>query len=303
MSKKPVIAVVGSFNMDMVVSLDRLPRLGETIAGERIQYAPGGKGANQAVGCARLGAATVMIGALGNDRFGREIADSLAQEAIDMEGAAFMEDFPTGVASILRTQEDNCIVVVPGANERCTPDWIDEHAERIRQSGLLLVQLEIPLESVIRAMEIAREAGVKIVLNPAPARPLPEYVLRLADYLTPNETEFEALSGTDIESEEMLFQAMSSWQRRYGHTLVVTRGEKGIAAADKDGIRTIKAPSVKVVDTTGAGDALNAALGYGIANGWPIGDSASFAVRAAALSVTRFGAQHGMPYRDEVTIL
>ncbi|MEK0314668.1 ribokinase [Cohnella sp. 56] len=303
MSKQPVIAVAGSFNMDLVVSLDRLPRLGETVAGEQIRYLPGGKGANQAVGCARLGANTVMIGALGDDRFGTEIAASLKQENIDMGGVACVEGVPTGIATILRTQEDNCIVVVPGANERCTPERIDEHAERIRQADLLLVQLEIPLESVVRAMEIARAAGVKVVLNPAPARTLPEHVLRLADYVTPNETEFEALSGADSGSEERLLQAMSDWQRRYGHTLIVTRGEKGMAVVDGDGAQTIAAPSVKVVDTTGAGDALNAALGYGIASGWSIADSARFAVKAASLSVTRFGAQQAMPYGDEVTSL
>jgi ribokinase len=301
MSMKPIIAIVGSFNMDLVVTLSRLPIVGETVVGEQIHFVPGGKGANQAVGCSRLGAQVYMIGAVGDDAFGAEIVRSMADEGIDMSGVKTTDEVPTGTATILHTKEDNCIVVVPGANERCTPDWVENRAELIRNADVLLVQLEIPLPTVYRAMEIAHEAGVPVVLNPAPASSLSEKILQLADYITPNETEFECLSGMDTQTEEKLIQSMIYWQTRYGHTLIVTRGKQGIAISDENGLQTIEAPVVQVVDTTGAGDAFNAALCYSIACGWSIMESARFAVKAASLSVTRFGAQNGMPYKEEVT--
>jgi ribokinase len=300
MRKKPTIAVVGSFNMDLVVTLNRMPRLGETVAGEQIHYVPGGKGANQAVGCSRLGAYVNMIGALGDDMFGGEIARNMAVEGIDLRGVAIGKTIPTGTATILHTKEDNCIVVVSGANDQCTPEWVGANENLIRDADALLVQLEVPLPSVYRAMEIARKAGVPVVLNPAPATSLPEEMLRLADYLTPNETEFEYLCGKDTGAEELLLKSMIHWQFKYGHTLIVTRGKQGVAISDSSGIRTCEAPTVEVVDTTGAGDAFNAALCFGIASGWPIEQSAGFAVKAASLSVTKFGAQKGMPYKEEV---
>jgi ribokinase len=299
MREKPTIAVVGSFNMDLVVTLNRMPRMGETVAGEQIHYVPGGKGANQAVGCSRLGAYVNMIGALGDDMFGNEIARNMAVEGIDLRGVAIGK-IPTGTATILHTKDDNCIAVVPGANEQCTPEWVGAHEDLIREADALLVQLEVPLPSVYRAMEIARKASVPVVLNPAPARSLPEEMLRLSNYLTPNETEFEFLCGKDTGAEDILLKNMILWQTNYGHTLIVTRGKQGVAISNCSGIRTHEAPVMEVVDTTGAGDAFNAALCYGIACGWPIEQSAGFAVKAASLSVTKFGAQKGMPYMEEV---
>lgn len=298
--KKPSIVVAGSLNMDLVISLDRLPVIGETLPGKEIHYISGGKGANQAVGCARLGAAVTMIGAVGDDMFGAQIISRMEQFGVSTPAIAVKHDTSTGTATIMHTQEDNCIVIIPGANGLCDPEMVESHAEAIRSADILLVQLEIPLPAVERAMRIAAAAGVTIVLNPAPALPLPDEWIQLADIFTPNETEFAHYSGSSIDSEEELFRQMSKWQSRYGNTLIVTRGEAGISCINGDGIITVPARRVKPVDTTGAGDSFNAALGFAIASGRELEPSLNFAVKAASLSVMKFGAQDGMPSLDEV---
>ncbi|MCZ8515728.1 ribokinase [Paenibacillus filicis] len=298
---KPKITVVGSLNMDIVVTMERMPLAGETVSGRDVRYMPGGKGANQAVGCARLGAEVAHIGAVGDDVFGRQIADKFSSLGLRTEGLAVLAGEPTGIASIYHTPEDNCIAVVPGANAACTPDYVERHAEAIRAARLLLVQLEIPLPAVQRALELAREAGVVTVLNPAPAQPLSRELLSLADWVTPNETEFAALSGSAPQTETEWQAALQRYQAEHGPAVLVTRGAKGCSYLAADGtLRTVPAPVVNVVDTTGAGDALNAAFGFGLASGWSVEEAAAFAVKAASLSVTRFGAQEGMPSYDEV---
>ncbi|AFC28268.1 ribokinase [Paenibacillus mucilaginosus] len=298
--KRPRIAVVGSLNMDLVVSMPRMPQVGETVHGTDIHYIPGGKGANQAVGCARLGAEVSMIGAVGSDHFGREMLERLQEEGIDLGGVHTAEG-PTGTAAIFHTAEDNCIAVVPGANAYCTPELVERHRERIESADVLLVQLEVPLDTVHRALEIARQAGVRTVLNPAPAKVLPAPLLSLADILTPNETEFALLSGEQDTSEEVLRRVMIAWQQDYGHTVILTRGRLGSSWLDEgERLRTEPALPVETVDTTGAGDAFNAALCFGLASGWDLQQAADFACRAASVSVTRFGAQAGMPRLEEV---
>ncbi|GGD81513.1 ribokinase [Paenibacillus nasutitermitis] len=298
--KKPKMAVVGSLNMDLVLSLERLPVIGETLLGKEIHYISGGKGANQAVGSARLGAEVIMIGAVGDDMFGTQIISRMEQFGVNTSAIAMKQDTPTGTATILHTEEDNCIVIIPGANELCDSDMVEAHADAIRSADILLVQLEIPLPAVERAMRIAASAGVTIVLNPAPALPLAEELIGLADIFTPNETEFAHYSGTSCESEEELIRQMGNWQERYGKTLIVTRGESGVSCINKDGLIHVPARKVKPVDTTGAGDCFNAAFGFAIASGRELEASLNFAVKAASLSVTKFGAQDGMPSLDEV---
>lgn len=298
--QRPNIVVAGSMNMDIVVSMQRMPVVGETVQGEAIHYIPGGKGANQGVGAARLGASVAMIGAVGGDLFGRQIEEKLANLGIDTAGIVRLDDEPTGTATIFHTADDNCIVIVAGANGRCSEQLIAAHAETIRRADLLLTQLEVPLEAVRAAMSAAKEAGVRTVLNPAPAAELPDDVLRLADYVTPNETEFALMSGSSCSSEEEWEQAMRAWEQRYGHRLVVTRGSRGCSYLADGTIRTVPALPVEPVDTTGAGDAFNAALGYMLAAGSTLEAAVPFAVRAASLSVTRFGAQDGMPTLEEV---
>lgn len=299
--ERPRIAVAGSLNMDLIVSASRMPQVGETIMGEQIHYIPGGKGANQAVGAARLGAEVEHIGAVGADAFGQEIVTGMRGFGVGVAAVASLSDTPTGIASITHTPEDNCIIVVPGANGKVTPERIEAAAQVIEQAQVLLVQLEIPLAAVERALSIARSAGVKTILNPAPAQQLPRELLQLADYVTPNETEFEQISGYGrAATEGELSQQLRQWQQEYGNRLIVTRGKNGASLLMEGKLFTATAPRVKVVDTTGAGDCLNAAFAYGLASGWDEPTALKFAVRAASVSVTRFGAQAGMPVLEEV---
>lgn len=285
--------------MDLVVSMERMPRIGETVHGDELHTIPGGKGANQAVGCAKLGAHVSMIGAVGQDAFGGVLLAQLEQHGMHTDAIARMEG-TTGTATIMHTPEDNCIVIVAGANGRVTPELVQQHAALIQEADVLLVQLEIPLEAVQAALEIARRAGVRTVLNPAPAAKLPDELLKLADFITPNETEFELLSGASYTNEEELLAGMQNWEKA-GPRLLVTRGEKGTSLLLDGKLHTVPAPRVQVVDTTGAGDAFNAAFCVAWAGGSGVLDAAQFAVKAASISVTRFGAQAGMPALEELS--
>lgn len=298
---QPNIVVIGSLNMDLVVTAERMPRVGETIEGSNIHYIPGGKGANQAVGCARLGADVTMIGSVGTDSFGQQIMSQMNKYGIITDRIAQLEHVPTGTATILHTAQDNCIVIVPGANGRTTEQLVTANSEAIRKADILLLQLEIPISTVLEALRTARAHGVRTILNPAPAKPLSDELLALVDILTPNETEFEALSGRSYASEEELMTGMRAWEAKYKQTLIITRGEKGSSYLVDGELYTAKAPSVQVVDTTGAGDCFNAALSYSLAAGQNMHEAVSFAIRAASLSVTRFGAQEGMPTFEEVS--
>lgn len=297
---RPRIVVMGSLNMDLVVTMDRLPRLGESIQGKSIHYVPGGKGANQAVGCARLGADVSMIGAVGRDAFGERIVEQLTRFGANASNVAALADEPTGTATILHAEGDNCIVIVPGANGRCDEEMIERASAVIGEADVLIVQLEVPIPTVRKALDIARARGVTTILNPAPALPLPDDVIALADYFTPNETEFESYGGASVASEAELTAAMKAWQERFRHTLVVTRGKEGVSCARDGEIAHYPTRPAEVVDTTGAGDCFNAALAYGLASGWPLDRCLPFAVSAASLSVTKFGAQDGMPTLGEV---
>ncbi|QHT61933.1 ribokinase [Paenibacillus lycopersici] len=296
MTRKPRIAVVGSLNMDLVISMPRMPRMGESMQGDDIHYISGGKGANQAVGCAKLGANVDMIGAVGNDGFGAQILERMNGFGVGTAAIAVLENVPTGTATILHTEGDNCIVVVPGANGKCTPEQIQAHASMIAGADALIVQLEIPLPAVEAALRIAREAGIPTIINPAPAAALTDEQLGLGDYFTPNETEFEFYCGASASTEEELFGQMHAWKKRFPQqTLIVTRGKHGISCLAGDEIVTVPAPLVSVVDTTGAGDSFNAALCFGLASGWELERTLPLAVKAASHSVTVFGAQDGMP--------
>lgn len=294
------VAVVGSLNMDIVVSTPRLPKLGETISGNAVHYVPGGKGANQALGCSRLTAITKMIGCVGSDRFGEEIRKRLADSGVGLEAVETVAGQTTGTAHIFHVQGDNCIIVVPGANAHCTADYVRRHGTVIREAAVVLAQLEIPLEAVLEAFRMAKESGGLTILNPAPARQLPEELLRLTDYMTPNGTEWELISGKPAGTDEQIAESVAFWQAKHGVRILVTRGEKGCSYYDGGQWVNVPAPRVKVVDTTGAGDAFNAALAYGLSEGKPLGEIVRFAVKAASLSVQKFGAQDGMPALDEV---
>lgn len=298
---KPKIAVVGSLNMDIVVSMDRMPRVGETVHGKSVRYVPGGKGANQAAAASRLGAAVSMVGAVGSDPFGEKLLANLQTFGTDIRSVEVSEGAETGTATILHSADDNCIVVVPGANGGLTPEAVRKCRSVIEQAEVLITQLEVPLESVREALAIARKAGVRTILNPAPAVELPEDLLSLVDVLTPNETEFALLTGSpEAAAEDELRDRMVSWQKQFGGIVVVTRGKLGSSYLESGELQTTPALKVQVVDTTGAGDAFNGALGYALAAGYPFGGAVALACRAASLSVMGFGAQGGLPTLEEV---
>ncbi|WP_445613197.1 ribokinase [Geobacillus sp. YF-1] len=287
---KPVITVIGSINMDLVTVAARFPNQGETILGERFLTTPGGKGANQAVAAARLGADVRMIGAVGEDAFGRELLRSLQSEGISVDGVKPVTHQHTGIASITISEQDNRIIVVPGANHALPPEDLDKYESVIAQSDVCLLQLEIPIPVVERAVSLAHRRGVRVIVNPAPAQPLPPSVLEQADFLTPNEHE-----------RTLLFAGMD--ERTLVNKLIVTEGAKGVRIWQDRQEQLIPGFRVPVVDTTGAGDTFNGALAVALAEGKPLAEACRFANAAAALSVTKLGAQAGMPTREDVESL
>jgi len=285
--------------MDLVVSAQRIPEIGETISGSAFHTVPGGKGANQAVACAKLGADVSMLGGVGNDAYGKAMTASLQAYGVNIDHLAVLGD-TTGIASIIHTPDDNCIVVVPGANGAFDKEQLVQLETQIAEASVLLVQLEIQLETVEAALAAAKQNGVITILNPAPAAELPEHMMRMADYMTPNETELEMVCKRKINNDEELEQTLRDWKRDYGCQLIVTRGSAGCSYLEDDVLHTAPALKVEVSDTTGAGDCFNGALAHGLSQGWPLSQVIPFAVTASSLSVTKFGAQAGMPLLQEV---
>ncbi|KAA8745845.1 ribokinase [Paenibacillus sp. UASWS1643] len=285
------ICVIGSSSMDLVVTSSRRPGAGETVLGDSFKTVPGGKGANQAVAAARLGAEVAMIGRVGDDAFGKDILENFRANAVNTQNVKPVTHLESGTAHIILAEGDNSIVVVEAANREVTPAYVDEAAEVIRNADIVLIQQEIPEETVVHVSTLCAEFGTPLLLNPAPARTLPQEVIDNAAYITPNEHE-----------AEILFQGMSPAQalRQYPNKLFITEGSKGVRYFD--GNEEILVPTYKVeaIDTTGAGDTFNAAFAVALAEGKALQDSIRFANRAASLSVTKFGAQGGMPTRDEV---
>ena len=297
----PRIVVVGSSNTDMIVQVPRLPAPGETVIGTRFTVAPGGKGANQAVAAARLGAEVCFIGRVGDDDLGRARLEQLAAEGIDIRCVAVDREAASGVALIFVAPDgENAIAVAPGANARVTPDQIDAAAAEIRAADLLLTQLEVPLPAVTRAIEIARAAGKPIVLDPAPAQPLPDSLLAQVDYLTPNETEAEALLGGGAEGLGGVAVTAARLRERGARVVIITLGREGALVTTADRQFHLPGRHVEVVDTTAAGDAFAAALAVAVAEGQALDAALRFAIAASALAVTVLGAQPSLPRRDAV---
>ncbi|WP_336760137.1 ribokinase [Paenibacillus sp. USHLN196] len=287
------ICVIGSSSMDLVVTSSRRPGAGETVLGDSFKTVPGGKGANQAVAAARLGGEVAMIGRVGDDAYGKDILENFRANAVNTQNVKPVTHLESGTAHIILAEGDNSIIVVEAANREVTPAYVDETAEVIRNADIVLIQQEIPEETVVHVSALCAEFGTPLLLNPAPARTLPQEVIDNAAYITPNEHE-----------AEILFQAMSPAQalRQYPNKLFITEGSKGVRYYD--GTEEILVPTYKVeaVDTTGAGDTFNAAFAVALAEGKPLQESIRFANRAASLSVTKFGAQGGMPTRNEVEV-
>jgi ribokinase len=300
-AKRPSIVVVGSVNTDMVVKGKRLPAPGETVSGGHFLLAGGGKGANQAVAAARLGANVTLIAKVGRDMFGEQAIENFRREGIDTEGILRDPEQHTGVALILVDRAgENLISVASGANHALTPDEIAEAADCIRAADVLMLQLETPLETVARAAQIAADAGVPVVLNPAPAQPLPEKLLKCVTYLTPNETEAEQLTGVVVEDEASARRAAEQLLAVGTRHVILTLGAKGAQVTTASGTVLIPSTKVEAVDTTAAGDAFNGGLAWALAGGMPLEEAVRQACLVGALSATRLGAQPSLPTRKEL---
>jgi ribokinase len=301
MSEPPRLCVVGSSNIDLTFRTPRLPRPGETLAGHAFRLDFGGKGANQAVMAARLGARVAVVSRVGRDVFGEQTLANYRREGIDTAHVSVDDSRPTGVASIaVDDAARNCILVVPGANLGLSPEHVHQAAEAVRGAAVLLCQLEVPQESVLEAFRLARDAGVRTVFNPAPAAALPDELLRLADVCVPNEPELETLTGQPAATLGQAESAARSLARRGPGALVVTLGERGALVLDRDTTEHIPPVPVQAVDPTGAGDAFIGSLGVALACGLPLRAAVRRANAVAALSVSRLGAQASFPTRAEV---
>ncbi|MET8470631.1 ribokinase [Streptomyces sp. NPDC006422] len=291
------LLVVGSANADLVVGVDRRPGAGETVLGSDLATHPGGKGANQAVAAAKLGARTALLARVGDDGHGRLLRDSMEAAGVDTSGV-LVGGAPTGVALItVDPSGDNSIVVSPGANGRLTPEDVRAAGELFANARVVSMMLEIPLETVA---EVARSLadGARLVLNPSPPAPLPDEVLAACDPLIVNEHEAKVIAGTDLggEPEDWARQLLTLGPR----SVVVTLGSEGALVADASGSRRVPAVKVKAVDTTGAGDAFTAALAWRLGTGASLADAAAYAAKVGAAAVTKEGAQASYPTADEV---
>jgi ribokinase len=295
------VVVVGSINMDFVASAERLPARGETVHGSAFRSSPGGKGANQAVAASRLGARTAMLGCVGSDAIGQTLLAALRAGAVDCRAVRAVADSPSGVALIVVDASGaNAIVVVAGANGRVTNDDIAAHEAMLAHARVVVLQLEIPMAVTSSAAAAARRLGRTVLLNPAPAQPLPTELLRSIDLLLPNETEASQLSGIAVTSLASARDAALALQRQGPSHVLVTLGAEGVVAATPDGVTHHRAIDVRPVDTTAAGDTFIGGLACGLAQELPLADAIALGQAAAAISVTRWGAQESIPRRGEV---
>ncbi|MDO8682820.1 MAG: ribokinase [Armatimonadota bacterium] len=300
MAKRPKIVVVGSSNTDMVVKTERIPAPGETVIGGEFVTAAGGKGANQAVAASRLGADVTFVARIGRDVLGDQAVENFKREGIDTSFIVRDDGAPSGVALIFVDKHgENSIVVASGSNGRLSPEDVDRAAERIRTADAVVMQLEAPVETVARAAEIAHKAGVRVILNPAPAGNVPMETLAKVDVLTPNESEAAHLAGTaNLDVEDLGRKLLEIGVG----AVILTLGSKGALLIDRSGSKGFAAPKVEPVDTTAAGDAFTGALACALAEGKSMDDAIVFASQAAAISVTRMGAQPSLPMRKELSI-
>jgi ribokinase len=300
--KKNTVVVIGSYNTDLTIKTGRIPRPGETVIGGIFSEGGGGKGANQAVAAVRAGAQVGFIARVGNDALGKQGMERLAEEKIDIRHVIHDPDVPTGVAFIVVDERgENSIVVASGANARLLPSDISMVKEEITSASVLLVQLESPLETVRRAIEVAHAHGVTVILNPAPAQPLDIDLLKAIDIITPNKVEAEMITGikvTDDQSLRMIAQKFFSFGIKH---VLLTLGSKGIfAGIAPDRMEHIPAYTVRSVDSTGAGDVFSGSLAAFLAEGMPVEKAARLANASASISVTRMGAQKSAPRRAEI---
>jgi ribokinase len=296
------VVVVGSLNMDLVARAQRLPRAGETLPGESFFTVPGGKGANQAVAVARLGGSVAMIGNVGDDDYGRQLHRALYVEGIDCQGVSTCPGVSSGVALItVDAASQNCIVIIPGGNGLLTPQSVQRFDALLQAAEVVICQLEVPVDTVAWTLARARELGKQVILNPAPATgPLPADWFACIDYLTPNESEAEALTGVAVTDQDSARRAGERLLQLGAGKVIITLGAQGALLITAQGHRHYPAPVVQPLDTTAAGDTFIGGFAAGLVRGLEEGEAIAFGQRAAALSVTRAGAQPSIPYLAEL---
>jgi ribokinase len=293
------IIVVGSLNADLVVRSPRFPSPGETIQGQDLATIPGGKGANQAVAAARLGASVAMIGCVGADAFGSTLIENLKQNHVDASRVLRDGSSATGTAIIIvDSNGQNSIVLSPGANAKVAAENIEPAA--FTSAKLLLLQFEIPMDAVLHAARLARQKRVRVILNPAPARQIPDELFELTDFLVPNESELSLLAGKPINDRSSLEAAGRSLVARGVASVIVTLGEKGALIIGRSGKSYVPSYKVKAVDTTAAGDAFIGGMAFALTRRKSIKDAVKYGCACGALAATRFGAQPSLPAAEEV---
>ena len=301
MNKKSRITVIGSSNTDMVVMTSHFPAPGETILGGEFLMNAGGKGANQAVAAAKCGGEVFFIGKVGQDIFGENAVKNIQKEGIDVSGISTDPDAASGVAQIIVDKKgENSIVVAPGANLKLNRSDIDHVIELIEQADIVLMQLEIPVDTILYTAKKAHKLGKKVILNPAPATSLPDELFEYLYMITPNESETELLTGIKVTDQSSATKAAEVLKKRGVENVIITMGSKGAFVSTDNVNEIVPSYEVKAVDTTAAGDCFNGVLAVGLGKGMDIIESVRFANRAASIAVTRAGAQVSLPTRAEV---
>ncbi|MDT8866467.1 ribokinase [Vibrio fluvialis] len=295
------LVVLGSVNADHVLQVPSFPRPGETLHGRNYQVIPGGKGANQAVAAARLKADIGFIACVGDDSFGINIRESFKLDGMNISGVKMQPNCPTGIAMIqVSDSGENSICISAEANARLTAEAIEPNLARIREAKYLLMQLETPIDGIVKAAQVAKEARTNVILNPAPALELPDELLSCVDVITPNETEAEVLTGITVTDDASAQLAADALHRKGIEIVMITLGAKGVWLSQNGRGTLIPGFRVQATDTTAAGDTFNGALVTGLLEEMPLESAIKFAHAAAAISVTRFGAQTSIPNRAEV---
>lgn len=303
MNKTGKLAVLGSINADHILNMAQFPRPGETVIGKQYQVAFGGKGANQAVAAGRSGADIAFIACVGEDDIGQRIRDRLAEDRIDVASVEVVPDESTGVALIFVNGEgENCIAIHAGANAALTPARVEIYQQTIADADALLMQLESPLESVLAAAKIARQHQTQVILNPAPALALSDELLALIDMITPNETEAEILTGVPVANDDDAARAAAVLHAKGIGSVLITLGSRGVWLSQEGKGERIAGFRVDAVDTIAAGDTFNGALITALLEGKAMPEAVRFAHAAAAIAVTRYGAQPSVPWREEIDL-
>ncbi len=300
MEKKGVL-VVGSSNMDLVVTVKKFPDPGETIFGNRFEMFPGGKGANQAVCAARLGCKTTFIGKMGNDNFNEKLSQTMIESGVDLSNLFVDQKEHTGTALItVEGSGQNQIIVISGSNMKLTPEDIESKSFLFEEAAVVLTQLEIPIETVMKTAILAKQNDSLFILNPAPAASLPEDLFPLIDFITPNENELELLTGIAIRDDNSIEQAAKRLLRKGIKNVIVTLGNRGCMLINESTTKIYPVVKVNVIDSTAAGDAFNGALASSLSEEHSIDEAIEFANKVASVAVTRMGAQSSLPYIDEI---